>query len=44
MPTGGLLRGVRALAFDAVGTLITPDPPVQAAYEAVGRRHGNGPR
>jgi putative hydrolase of the HAD superfamily len=39
--TGGLLTGVRAVAFDAVGTLITPDPPVQVVYEAVGRRHGS---
>jgi len=27
--------------FDAVGTLIEPDPPVAAAYEAVGRRFGS---
>jgi len=27
--------------FDAVGTLIRPDPPVAAAYEAAGRRHGS---
>jgi putative hydrolase of the HAD superfamily len=37
----GLLSGVRAVAFDAVGTLITPDPPVAAAYLAAGRRHGS---
>jgi putative hydrolase of the HAD superfamily len=41
VPTGGLLSGVRAVAFDAVGTLITPDPPVQAAYQAVGDRYGS---
>lgn len=41
MPTGGLFTGVRAVAFDAVGTLITPDPPVQAAYQAVGERYGS---
>jgi putative hydrolase of the HAD superfamily len=27
--------------FDAVGTLIRPEPPVAAAYEAAGRRHGS---
>jgi putative hydrolase of the HAD superfamily len=39
--TGGLLTGIRAVAFDAVGTLITPDPPVAAVYAAAGRRHGS---
>jgi putative hydrolase of the HAD superfamily len=38
---GGLLKGIRAVAFDAVGTLITPDPPLAAAYYAVGLRHGS---
>jgi putative hydrolase of the HAD superfamily len=38
---GELLYGIRAVAFDAVGTLITPDPPVAAVYHAVGRRHGS---
>ena len=38
---GGLLRGVRAVFFDAVGTLIVPDPPAPEAYAAVGRRHGS---
>ena len=32
---------VGAVAFDAVGTLITPDPPVAVAYETMGRRHGS---
>jgi putative hydrolase of the HAD superfamily len=41
VPTGGLLTGVRSVAFDAVGTLITPDPSVHEVYEAVGRRHGS---
>jgi putative hydrolase of the HAD superfamily len=41
VPTGGLLTGVRAVAFDAVGTLITPDPPVSAVYYAIGQRHGS---
>src|SRR6478672_11676425 len=39
--TNGRLSGVRAVAFDAVGTLITPDPPAAAVYHAVGRRHGS---
>jgi putative hydrolase of the HAD superfamily len=29
-----------AILFDAVGTLIHPDPPVAAAYSALGRRFG----
>jgi len=41
VPTGGLLTGMRAVAFDAVGTLITPDPPVAAVYHAAGRRYGS---
>lgn len=32
---------VRAVAFDAVGTLIAPDPPAPVVYEQVGRRHGS---
>jgi putative hydrolase of the HAD superfamily len=31
----------RALFFDAVGTLIHPDPPAPAVYAAVGRRYGS---
>jgi putative hydrolase of the HAD superfamily len=38
---GGWLTGVRAVFFDAVGTLIAPDPPAPAAYAAVGQRHGS---
>jgi putative hydrolase of the HAD superfamily len=30
----------RAVLFDAVGTLIRPEPSVAAAYALVGRRHG----
>ncbi|HVU87045.1 MAG TPA: HAD-IA family hydrolase [Pirellulales bacterium] len=30
----------RAVLFDAVGTLIRPEPSVAAAYARVGRRHG----
>lgn len=32
---------VRWIAFDAVGTLIVPDPPVAVAYCRVGRRYGS---
>jgi putative hydrolase of the HAD superfamily len=32
---------VRAVAFDAVGTLIHPDPPAAEVYAAVGRRFGS---
>src|SRR5262245_32971097 len=31
---------IRAWFFDAVGTLIRPEPSAAAAYAAVGRRHG----
>jgi putative hydrolase of the HAD superfamily len=31
----------RAVFFDAVGTLIHPDPPAPAVYAAVGRRYGS---
>ena len=36
-----LLAGVRAVFFDAVGTLITPDPRAPAVYAAVGRLYGS---
>jgi putative hydrolase of the HAD superfamily len=32
---------VRAIFFDAVGTLLHPHPPAPAAYAAAGRRHGS---
>jgi putative hydrolase of the HAD superfamily len=32
---------VHAIFFDAVGTIIFPDPPAAEAYAAVGRRHGS---
>lgn len=32
---------IRAVLFDAVGTLIYPNPPAAEAYFAVGRRHGS---
>ena len=30
------------IIFDAVGTLIEPDPPVATAYARIGRRYGSG--
>jgi putative hydrolase of the HAD superfamily len=33
--------GIRAIFFDAVGTLIHPEPPAPTVYAAVGRRHGS---
>jgi putative hydrolase of the HAD superfamily len=41
MQTGGWLTGVRAVVFDAVGTLITPDPPAPAVYAEIGRKFGS---
>src|SRR6266567_1675738 len=32
--------GIRAVVFDAVGTLIHPDPPVSVGYAEVARRFG----
>ena len=32
---------VRAVVFDAVGTLIHPDPPATVAYYELGRQHGS---
>ena len=32
---------MRAVVFDAVGTLIFPNPPAAVAYYEVGRRHGS---
>jgi putative hydrolase of the HAD superfamily len=32
---------IKWIAFDAVGTLIQPDPPVGIAYHQVGTRHGS---
>ncbi len=34
-----LTPAIRAVFFDAVGTLIMPDPPVAEIYAEVGRRH-----
>jgi putative hydrolase of the HAD superfamily len=35
-------RGIRWIAFDAVGTLIDPNPPAGVVYHRVGLRHGSG--
>lgn len=32
---------IRAFCFDAVGTLIIPNPPAHVVYAEVGRRHGS---
>ena len=34
--------GVEAVLFDAVGTLIHPDPPAAEVYHRLGRKHGAG--
>ena len=36
-----LLHGVGAIVFDAVGTIIHPNPPAPALYAEVGRRFGS---
>jgi putative hydrolase of the HAD superfamily len=36
-----LLPPIRAIFFDAVGTLIHPDPPAGVVYAAIGRRFGS---
>jgi putative hydrolase of the HAD superfamily len=36
-----MFSSVRAVVFDAVGTLIYADPPVAAAYCRAGQRHGS---
>lgn len=36
-----MLSPVEVVLFDAVGTLIEPDPPVAEAYQAAGRRYGS---
>jgi putative hydrolase of the HAD superfamily len=36
-----LLNGIEWILFDAVGTLIYPDPPVADAYQAAGQRFGS---
>ena len=39
--TEAKLSGIRAVVFDAVGTLIQPRPPAHEIYAAVGQRHGS---
>src|SRR5438132_12667033 len=36
-----MLDGIRWIMFDAVGTLIYPDPPVARVYHRVARRFGS---
>ena len=36
-----LLAGIQAVVFDAVGTLIHPEPPAALVYAAVGARYGS---
>lgn len=35
------IHQITAVVFDAVGTLIRPEPPAPEVYAAVGRRHGS---
>lgn len=37
----GLSHPIRVIAFDAVGTLIYPDPPVRTIYHSIGCRYGS---
>lgn len=41
LPASQFLRDVRAVFFDAVGTLIHPSPSAAEAYAEVGRRYGS---
>ncbi len=41
MTSVDLLNGVDAVVFDAVGTLIYPDPPAPEVYAELGRRFGS---
>jgi putative hydrolase of the HAD superfamily len=41
LPTSPILRAVRAVFFDAVGTLIHPSPSAAESYAAVGQRYGS---
>src|SRR5262245_17297180 len=36
-----LTPNIRAVAFDAGGTLIFPEPPAAVVYAEVGKRHGS---
>ena len=35
------LAAIRAVYFDAVGTLIHPDPPAPQVYGAIGKKYGS---
>jgi putative hydrolase of the HAD superfamily len=37
-----MLDGIHWILFDAVGTLISPDPPVAEVYHSAARRFGSG--
>jgi putative hydrolase of the HAD superfamily len=39
--TKSLLTGIRAVAFDAVGTLLDPNPKPPAVYHEIGTRYGS---
>ena len=41
MAAGALLGDARAVFFDAVGTLLHPDPSAAEVYAGVGRRYGS---
>lgn len=41
IPTADSLVGIRCVAFDAVNTLIFPDPPVKVAYSRIARKYGS---
>ncbi|MBX3443664.1 MAG: HAD-IA family hydrolase [Planctomyces sp.] len=41
MNSDGPLAGIRAVVFDAVGTVIFADPPIHMAYHRVGRKFGS---
>jgi putative hydrolase of the HAD superfamily len=36
-----MVESVQAVVFDAVGTVIHPEPPAVAVYEAIGRKYGS---
>ncbi|MFM7152325.1 MAG: HAD-IA family hydrolase [Gemmataceae bacterium] len=39
--SGRIPPGVRAVLFDAVGTIMFPNPPVEVVYASYGQRHGS---
>lgn len=41
MPSSNDSFRIEVVAFDAVGTLIFPDPPVDEIYRRIGNRHGS---